>query len=222
MLIGALGAHCCALALVWVDSRYLLAILPIVCFAVVDILFAIPVRHWKSGLPLNWFGIPAGVFIVLPLLVVEALHCRPAQLASLFSAMAPEYQTAAKWISAQHRPDATILAAHPHIPFLSGTHFIDFRSVQIHRASLADFGRIVEGVRPTFVVVDELSCAAQFPRLFPLLDPSGPPTGDLRPVLRIDSPRRLVVYEFIGDRRIPPTITPTSDEIWRGILHNSK
>jgi len=214
VLVGVVCSYWCALAVVWVDDRYLLPIVPIICFAVTDMVFAISVRLEKLPI-LSRRGLPVGIFIVLPLLVVEGAHCRPGQFAHLFSGMAPEYQTAARWIAGEHRPNTTVMAAKPLIPYLSGTKYINFRALGVQRATLGDFGRIVQEAQPTFVVFDEIYGSVQFPLLRPLLDPSiQTPVGNLRPVFTVDSPRRLVVYEFIGNRGIAPAIAPASMFDW--------
>jgi 4-amino-4-deoxy-L-arabinose transferase-like glycosyltransferase len=202
----AVGAHCAVLALVWVDPRYLLAVVPMLCLVITDLLFAIPLRLTK--LPaIGSFRLLAGLLFSAPILLVSLNHCRPEHLRQLFSNMAPEYKAAADFIAERKNSNDRVFATKAHLAYLSGTRWLDFRALNVQDSSIADFGRLVEEQKPRFVVMDEIYGCVQFPRLCPMLEQDAmPPSPQLERILWINTPRRLAVYEFKGDTSSAPPL----------------
>ena len=75
----------------------------------------------------------------------------------------------------------------------------DFRDCMLQYVGEADLPQVIKVVKPDYFVYDERYAAIIFPQFRKLLNPAtNPYPGILEPVLTIDSPKKIVVYKYLG------------------------
>lgn len=198
LFLSLYGLVVCA---VWIEDRFLLIMLPLVGAFLATAFLAIPVSIAISSLPnalssiLSRIPLRNAVIVSsIALLGVSGIH----QLQASFSDQAPEYQQAAEWLSSLHMTgDVSVMAAKPQMAFFGGVRGIDFRTYRLQFAKPDDLPRVLESVKPTFLIFDERSAAVYLPQFSVLLDPNKSPYSDyLEPVKVIEKPKKLVIYEY--------------------------
>ena len=120
-----------------------------------------------------------------------------------FADEALEYRDAAAQLAARAPAAASLLAGPRHLAFFSGTRPIGFMDepARMHDATLADLPARLARVRPTYVAFDDRYVSVRLPRFRDLVDPRLNPYPELlRPVIVVDRPRRVVIYEYAATR----------------------
>ena len=112
----------------------------------------------------------------------------------------PEYEAAADWFSTQAGYNTiSIMAAKPHIAFLSNTQNRDSRDCMLQYVGEDDLPQMLKAVKPSHFVYDERYAFAVFPQFGRLLHPeTNPYPGILEPAITIHSPKKIVIYKYLG------------------------
>lgn len=189
-----------AASLVWVENRFLLPLIPLVASFVVSCVSVIPDRISPSsssdsdGRFIRRIPLKA---IVVTILVILLLFITLGQIPVYFYDQPFEYKKAAHWLAPRVTDDASIMASKPHIAFFSRSRGISFRSYKLQNARIEQLPDILGEARPTYFIYDERYGGVEFPQFRILLDPRNNPYSDLlNPVHKIDTPRRLIIYEY--------------------------
>lgn len=194
--------YCLFLCMVWLEDRYLLLILPLTASFIPSGILALSGTILLPSLKrvsLKSLRVPVrhvvAVIFVTALAIMAAVNVRP-----YFDDEAPEYAIAAQWLSTQAKyGNVSIMAAKPHIAFLSNSQNRDFRDCMLQYVGEADLPQMLKVVHPTYFVYDERYASIVFPQFRRLLNTeTNPYPGILEPALTIDSPKKIVVYKYLG------------------------
>ncbi len=195
ILLLVLAVYGALVSLVWINERFLLVFIPLTALFVVLGLRATPKKitivRGKSELkiPLN--------FLLYPAVLLIFLFYSAASINQFLTKQPVEYKRAAEWLKQHARPDDTVLAAKPHIPFFSTTQCLFFRMHNIQNISFQQLDSTLSRIKPDFLVFDERYSARHFPALKPLLEPNKRPvTGTLSKVFFTRSPEKVVIYRY--------------------------
>lgn len=184
-------------------DRYLLAGLPLAACLIASGLLAIPAgirATGSTGRLLDRVPLTAcAVGLALAVLFAEDVRKVP----TYFADATFEYRAAAERLATRAQPGASLLAGPPHMAFFSGTRWVSFldRRVRLQEVSLEGLPDRLARIRPTYLAFDERYAAVRYPRLRDLLDPRlNPYPAMLRPVVVVESPKRVVIYEYVPQR----------------------
>lgn len=215
-----------ACALVWIEGRYLLPLLPLLAVLVASGLTLLPdgavgerergPGRFPARFPLR--AVAVGLAAAL-LAGASVWYLRVKLVADL----PHEYAQAAAWLADSAPRGSSLLAAKPHIAFFAGLRHLGFRDQGLGEARIEDLPRLLARAGADFLVYDERYGAAEFPDLRPLLEPGANPLPDVvERAFRVDLPKALVIFRCrrlgreAGDGRggIPgrPGLQPESKE----------
>jgi hypothetical protein len=94
------------------------------------------------------------------LAITASVNVRP-----YFDDEAPEYATAAEWLSEQAKyGNVSVMAAKPHIALLSNNQNRDFRDAMLQYMGEAELPQTIKVVKPDFFVYDERYAFIVFPQ----------------------------------------------------------
>lgn len=182
------GIYALVLSLVWLEGRFLLVLLPVAAALV-----AAGLQAGLALLPPGWHRSVVPWLTAACLLVVAAASAPTVR--DYFQDQALEYKAAAEWLAALNTPDASVMAAKPHLTYLSGMHRLGFVGRKAKSASLDDLPQILAKARPAYLVYDARFAGKKFPQFSVLLDPRRNPFPDLlQPVFETDAPLKVVIY----------------------------
>ncbi len=199
LFYGAGVLYIITLCLIWIEDRFILILIPLAAYFIVagisDSLGFL--RKFIKTLDRPPVVLTAK-FLLAALLVLISINPLK-NIPNAFLDQAFEYQTAANWIIA-HNPvtnDLQIVAAKPHIAFFSGAIDVNFRTLNLQNLALNDLPAVLNEIKPAYFIFDERYAATEFPQYKVLLDPDTNPFPDiLTPVQIIESPQRLVIYQY--------------------------
>jgi hypothetical protein len=200
VLLGVTALYGAVVSLTVPRDRYLLAGLPLAACLVASGLGAIPAgirAAGSAGRRLDRVPLEAGV-TALTLAVLFSQDIRESR--SWFADETLEYRAAAEQLARRAPAGASMLSGPRHLAFFSGTRWVGFLDgrVRLQEVGLAELPDRLARIRPTYLAFDERYAAARFPRLRDLLDPRlNPYPGMLRPVVVVDAPKRVVIYEYL-------------------------
>lgn len=199
-IVLALAGYCLLVALAWIAPRFLVPMAPFVALCISRAIEVVPERA-SMNLPRSHFvsrwTVPFRFLttVVVLLGIVSASRSLPSWF---LEHQADEYVKAANWLKANHADrNTTVLAAKPHIPFFSGATGVEYRRHDLQSAESSDLGAALALIRPDYFIYDERYASVEFPQFRHLLE-AGNQVDYLRPVLTIDSPMRLVVFEYVA------------------------
>ncbi|MGC2062235.1 MAG: glycosyltransferase family 39 protein [Thermodesulfovibrionales bacterium] len=194
--------YCLVLCTTWLENRLLLLMLPLTASFISAGILALP---GNVVLPLvklfTMKSLRVAVSHFVAVIAVTALSISAAvNVQSFFDDEAPEYVVAAEWLSTRAKySNLSILAAKPHIAFLSNSQNRDFRDCMLQYVGEADLPQMLKAVKPDYFVYDERYAFRVFPQFGRLLYPENNPyPGILKPVLTIYSPKKIVIYKYLG------------------------
>lgn len=189
-----------AASLVWVENRFLLPLIPLVASFVVSCVSVIPDRvsplssSDSDGRLLQRIPLKA---LAVTILVVLLIFISMGQIPVYFYDQPFEYKKAADWLAPRVTVDASVMASKPHIAFFSKSRAINFRTYGLQNAGIERLPDILAEARPTYFIYDERYGAIEFTQFRVLLDLRANPFPELlHPVHKIDTPRRLIIYEY--------------------------
>lgn len=191
-----------ATCLVWIEERFLLPLLPLAASFIASGILVLPrrIRLPAAGVlsRASSLAIPLRTSVAI-LSIAATVALSASYVESFFSGQAPEYMSAAEWISSHPGgSDTSVMALKPHIAFFSNSRPVYFRDCRLQYAAAADLPAIIDQARPTYLVYDERLAAIEFPQFSKLLSPeSDPYPGVLEPVLEIRDPKKLVIYRCL-------------------------
>ncbi len=195
-------AYALVVSLVWIETRFLLPLMPLVAAFVAAGIAAIPahfeVRNLSHPLGKILKRIPLRsvvIGVVLTLLIGQLIF--GVQL--YFSDEAPEYRTAGEWLANVSTGKVRIMSAKPHIAFFADAEHMSFRTYQLQDIEIDQLPAVLDRAQPTHLVYDARYAAGEFPHLKRLLDSSSNPFPNvLRAIYEIRSPKRLVIYQYLA------------------------
>ena len=194
----ALTGYSLLVALVWIEARFLIPLAPFVALCISRSIEAIPERAVFS-LPRSRHVSRWSVPLQFPISVAILIEIVSASLglpAWFRDDQADEYVKAAEWLKTIHAgPETTAMVAKPHIPFFSGTTCVRYREYDLQFMEPSELNEALARIRPDYFVYDERYASVEFPQFRNLLE-TGYQTENLRPVLTVDSPMRLVVFRY--------------------------
>jgi len=195
-IVIACAAYTGLMTMVWVERRFLLPLLPCGIVLAATALATVPAwssLHIHTGrrsmrIRLPWRLLTLILVVALPALQSYRRGCEMLDREPL------EYLGAAQWLRQHSRPGTTrILAAKPHIAFLSGATHVDFREQGLQDAGITELKDVVRRSRTDFVVMDSRYAAEEFPRLAGLLAPDRAPPF-LRLCRTVGQTETVVIY----------------------------
>jgi len=194
--------YCLVLCMVWLEDRYLLLLMPITASVISAGILALPGHVALPALKLfSLKSLRVSIRHAVAFISVAALAITAsASVRSYFDDEAPEYMMAAHWLSEQAKySNVSVMAAKPHIAFLSNSQNRDFRDAMLQYIGEADLPQTLRVVKPDYLVYDERYAFVVFPQFGRLLYPeSNPYPGILEPVLTIYSPKKIMIYKYLG------------------------
>jgi hypothetical protein len=197
--------YCLVLCMTWLEDRLLLLLLPLMASFISAGILALPgtilLPSFKlfSSVPLRvHLRHVVAVISVAALAISAAINVRP-----YFDDEAPEYAMAAEWLSTQAKYGSlSVMAAKPHIAFLSNSQNRDFRACMLQYMSEADLPQIIRVVKPDYFIYDERYASIVFPQFRRLLNTeTNPYPGILEPALTIYAPKKIVIYKYLGQAK---------------------
>lgn len=208
IVTGLAGAYLTVVALVWIEPRYLLPLLPVCAAFMILAVNRVPNYFKTVRFPLN-FRMMIQIICVGCIMITSY-----SAVENTFSENPLEYKTAADWLRRRLSPDDIVLSGKPHIAFFAGARNMEFRTMGLQRISATDraeFRRVLRrreltGVK--YMVFDERYSAEAFPEFSILLDPAAQPWKRLlTAVFEVETPEKLVVYAVKS--RIPQKLMNT-------------
>lgn len=193
------------LCLVWLEDRFVLVLMPLTASFLASGLYAIPqnieLPDFNNSLSEKVAKFPLRkAIIIASLILLGILTIRG--IPPFLSDQAPEYKEAAEWLSStnvnQETP-ITIMAVKPHIAFFSAHNYLSFSTYELQYVKLEDLPKVLDQANPTYFVYDERYAAGakHYSQFSVLLTPEYNPYPELlQVVLKIDFPKKLVIYKY--------------------------
>ncbi|MCD4654809.1 glycosyltransferase family 39 protein [bacterium] len=184
-------------SLVWIEYRFLIPLIPICSLLIADggYWLLVSVRERFFGKEYS-FNSKAVIMIVASASILIVLLPTLKYTLKRFADRPMEYYHASEWLRDNSESDDLILAGKPHIAFFAGTKNMEFRSAGMDIAKWTDFPKILEELKPSFVIFDERYSLKAFSEFGDLIFPENKPfPGLLRHVYTVKFPKKVVVYE---------------------------
>ncbi len=178
-------------------QRYLMPLAPMVSLFVATAVIAIPERIRAVDFPGALSRLIDRIPFrrsVLGLLVIFMLAFMVSDVARYYSELAPEYVTAGEQLKAIAPKDAVVIGWRPHIAYFAG---LNFDWIIPEDNDIKEVMDLIEKSGADYFAIDERYTTTAFPQYAVLLDPNNPYKDKLRPVVTIDSPKKVIIYQYL-------------------------